>query len=85
MAVASKGLIGALLASIFCKRINSCANRVVTQAISLFAPEEINMLVTFRMNRDFMEFMKSHCGNIYSELLKEMGGDNAEGNAISIL
>ena len=58
MALGSKGTIGGLLASSFCERINSAANLVVTNGNSLLGTDEINMLVTLRMNRDFMQFMK---------------------------
>ena len=58
MAVASRGSIGGFLASSFCERINSCANLVLTDGNSLLSPDEINMLVTLRMNRDYMQFMR---------------------------
>mmetsp|Transcript_28404 Transcript_28404/g.41868 ORF Transcript_28404/g.41868 Transcript_28404/m.41868 type:complete len:98 (-) Transcript_28404:298-591(-) len=60
MLLGSKGTIGALLASSFCERINSAANLVVTTGNSLLGTDEINMLVTLRMNRGFMQFMKRH-------------------------
>lgn len=64
MAIASKGSIGALLASSFCERINSAANQVVTSGNTFLGPDEINMLVTLRMNRDFMAFMRKHYGTV---------------------
>ena len=60
MAVASRGSIGGFLASSFCERINSCANLVLTDGNSLLSPDEINMLVTLRMNRDYMQFMREN-------------------------
>jgi hypothetical protein len=60
MAVASRGSIGGFLASSFCERINSCANLVLMDGNSLLSPDEINMLVTLRMNRKFMQFMREH-------------------------
>jgi hypothetical protein len=56
MAVASRGLIGGFLASSFCERINSCTNLVLTDGNSLLSPNELNMLVTLRMNCN-MQFM----------------------------
>ena len=38
------------------------AKQVLTDGNTLLADEEINMLVTLRMNRDFMEFMREHYG-----------------------
>jgi hypothetical protein len=60
MAVASRGSIGGFLASSFCERINSCANLVLTDGNSLLSPDEINMLVTLRMNRNYMQFMREN-------------------------
>ena len=61
MAIASKGSIGSLLASSFCERINSAANLVCTDGNSLLDPEEVDKLVTLRMNREYMEFMRENC------------------------
>jgi hypothetical protein len=60
MAVASRGSIGGFLASSFCERINSCANLVLTDGNTLLSKDEINMLVTLRVNRNFMKFMRDH-------------------------
>ena len=57
MAMASKGMMGSVMASSFCERINSCANVVCTKNNSLLSDDEIDKVVTLRMNRDFMEFM----------------------------
>ena len=55
MAVASKGMMGSLMVSSFCECINSCANLVCTKNNSVLSDDEIDMVVTLRMNRDFMK------------------------------
>ena len=60
MATTSKGSIGSFLAVSFCERINSAANQVVTKGNSTLAPDEIDMLVTLRTNRRFMNYMREH-------------------------
>ena len=60
MAIGSEGSIGAFLASSFCERINSAANLVVTDGNSLLSTREIDMLVTLRVNRKYMQFMRKH-------------------------
>ena len=56
------------MASSFCERINSCANIVVTKDNSLLSDEEIDKVVTLRMNRDFMEYMRTY----YPEVIKSV-------------
>ena len=68
MALASKGMMASLMASSFCGRINSCANIVVTKDNSLHCDEEIDKVVTLRMNRDFMEYMRI----CYPEVIKSV-------------
>ena len=51
--------IGALNAESFCERVLSCANLVLTEGNTLLDDAEIEMLVILRMNRDFMEFMRT--------------------------
>ena len=69
MALASKGMMASLMASSFCERINSCANIVVTKDNSLLSDEEIDkVVVTLRMNRDFMEYMRTY----YPEVIKSV-------------
>ena len=68
MALASKGMMASLMASSFCGRINSCANIVVTKDNSLLCDEEIDKVVTLRMNRDFMEYMRTY----YPEVIKSV-------------
>ena len=58
MTVASKGMMGSLMTSSFCERIDSCANLVCTKNNSLLSDDEIDMVVTLRMNRDFMQHMR---------------------------
>jgi len=66
MAVASKDMMGSLMASSFCERINSCSNLVYTKNNSLLSDDEIDMVVTLRMNRDFMKHMRLN----YPEVIK---------------
>ena len=54
--------------SSFCERINSCANIVVTKDNSLLSDDEIDKVVTLRMNRDFMEYMRTY----YPEVIKSV-------------
>ena len=65
MALASKGMMGVLMAASFCERINSCANLVVTEGNSLLSTDEIDKCVVLRMNKTFMEFMRKN----YPEVL----------------
>jgi hypothetical protein len=69
MAVASRGMMGATMASSFCERINSCANLVCTKGNSMLSDDEIDKVVTLRMNREFMEFMRR--AN-YPEVIKSL-------------
>jgi hypothetical protein len=39
---------------------SNCANLVLTDGNSLLSPDEINMLVTLRMNCKFMQFMREN-------------------------
>ena len=90
MAVASRGSIGGFLASSFCERINSCANLVLTDGNSLLSPNEINMLVTLRMNRKFMQFMRTHHAKdgqhkrLLSEITAGSQGSNFVGGDIEV-
>jgi len=67
MATSSKGSIGCVLASSFCERINSCANAVVTEGNTLLSDEEMELLVMLRMNKGFMEFMRTHYPHVARE------------------
>ena len=56
MAVAT---LGALNAESFCERVLSCVKLVVSDLHVSLKVEEIRMLVMLRMNRGFMEYMRS--------------------------
>ena len=56
MAVAT---LGALNAESFCERVLSCVKLVVSDLHVRLKAEEIRMLVMIRMNRNFMEYMRS--------------------------
>jgi hypothetical protein len=60
MAKSSRGSIGTFQALSFSGRINSCANLAVTTGNTALDPEEANMLIVLRMNREFMGFMREH-------------------------
>ena len=64
MATGSEGSVSSLIASSFSERVNSCANLVLTDGNSLLHPNEINMLVVLRMNREFMIYMRKYYGNL---------------------
>jgi len=66
MDVVSKGMMDSLMSSSFCERINSCANLVCTKNNILLSDDEIDMVVTLHMNRDFMEHMRLY----YPEVIK---------------
>jgi hypothetical protein len=61
-------MMGATMASSFCERINSCANLVCTKGNSVLSDDEIDKVVTLRMNREFMEYMRTN----YPEVIKSM-------------
>jgi hypothetical protein len=51
--------LGALNAESFCERVLSCVKLVVSDLHVSLKAEEIRMLVMLRMNRGFMEYMRS--------------------------
>ena len=51
--------LGALNAESFCERVLSCVKLVVSDLHVRLKAEEIRMLVMLRMNRGFMEYMRS--------------------------
>ena len=51
--------LGALNAESFCERVLSCVKLVVSDLHVSLKAEEIRMLVMLRMNRNFMEYMRS--------------------------
>ena len=83
MDTCSKGSIGSLLASIFCERINSCANQVLTLGKTLLGDGEMEKLVMRCMNRDFMVFMQKNYPQVADEqfefgILKEEDSEEKE-------
>ena len=51
--------LGSLNAESFCERVLSCVKLVVSDLHVRLKAEEIRMLVMLRMNRGFMEYMRS--------------------------
>jgi hypothetical protein len=51
--------LGSLNADSFCERVLSCIRLVVSDLHVSLKSEEIRMLVMFRMNHGFMEYMRS--------------------------
>ena len=70
MASCSIGQIGALSAESYCERVLSCSNNVITKGNTLLGDEELEMIVVLRLNREFMQFMRTH----YKEEAKEVFG-----------
>jgi len=62
----SKYQLGSLNLQSFAERINSAANRVVTEETIQTNPTLVDKLVTLRMNKSFMDFIKDskYRGNI---------------------
>ncbi|KAL1521722.1 hypothetical protein AB1Y20_021377 [Prymnesium parvum] len=67
MALCSRGQLGTLLAESFCERVLSQGNLVMTDGNTLLSHEELEMVVTLRMNREFMHYMRQH----YNHLSKQ--------------
>ena len=67
MAICCKWSIGSLLALSFCKRINSCANQVLTLGNTFLGDGEMKKLVMCRMNQDFMVFMRKNYPQVADE------------------
>ena len=67
MASCSVGQLGALNAESFCERVLSCANNIVQTNNTLLDDVEVAMLVVFRMNKVFMEFMGLHYADVGRE------------------
>ena len=59
MASCSEGQIGALCAESFCERVLSQCNLVLTEGNTLLSDSDLEMIVVLRMNREFMQFMRS--------------------------
>merc|ERR1711971_1466321 len=79
MMCCSKHQLGALNSQSFAERINSAANRVVTEDTIRINITLVDMLVTLRMNKRFMDFIRDtkYQGNIQLLPKKEdLDGDN---------
>ena len=74
MASCSYAQIGALNAESFCERALSCANSVMTEGNTLLKDAELEMLVVLRMNRRFMEFMRTNYPDLAKALAKQHFG-----------
>jgi len=70
MATCSKGSIGSLLASSFGECIHSWANQILTLGNTLLGDGEMKELVMWRMNRDFMVFMRKSYPQVADEQFK---------------
>lgn len=79
MMCCSKYQLGALNSQSFAERINSAANRVVTEDTIRINSTLVDMLVTLRMNKRFMDFIKDskYQGNIQLlPKMEDLDGDN---------
>ena len=76
IATISRGSIETFLVSSFCERINSAGNLVMTDGNTMLGDEELNMMATLRMNRDFMKFMRNKFGNISINDLKKIANNS---------
>lgn len=62
MARGSAGSIGVLGAQSYCERVVSAANIIMTKGRTLLSDEELDMLATLRMNREFMDWARAKYG-----------------------
>ena len=60
MAACSIGKLGALNAEGYAEHVNSMGKLILTDGNSLLSDDEIDMLVTLRMNASFMTSMRTH-------------------------
>lgn len=67
MAAASWGQIGALNAESFCERALRAAGHVLDEGNTLLDNDELEKLVILRMNRSFMQFMRSNHADIVQD------------------
>ena len=67
LARASRGSIATLPAESLCERIISAANLVMTDGNTLLGDEELDMLVTLRMNREFIEWARQKYAHLLSK------------------
>ena len=78
MVTASKKSICACLCSILCERVNSVANKVVTKVNSSLLPDDIDMLITLRINSEFMQFTRESYGHLSLKNFKDFAEDKEE-------
>ena len=64
IALASRGSMGSPHSSSFCERVMSEGNLSVTKGNTRLDSSEVEMLVVLRMNRDFMNFMRTHYADV---------------------
>jgi hypothetical protein len=82
MARSSFGQIGALNAESFCERSISAANIICTPGNTTLGDDMIDMMVTLRMNKDFMEYMASQH---MTEMLQEFDASfNPTPNTVTV-
>ena len=67
MASSSYAQIGALNAESFCERVLRAAGQVMTDGNTLLDDEELEMLAILRVNRDFMERMRTRFAHLKRE------------------
>ena len=65
LASCGEGEIGALNAESYAERVISAVNLIMPNGRTLLGDEDFDMLVTLRMNREFMIFMR---GNYFTEI-----------------
>ena len=64
MSMGSCASISKMLAQSVAERVNSAGNLILTKSNTLLGDEEVSMLVTLRMNREFMIYMRHHHPNV---------------------
>ena len=67
MATHSRAGVGSLLAASFCERINSAGSLIMTKMNTKLSEDEVDMLATLRMNKEFMTFMWKHYAHVSGE------------------
>jgi hypothetical protein len=64
MASSSYGQLGALNAESFVERMFSCAGSVMDEGNSLLSEDLLEKLTLLRMNKKFMDFMRTHRNDV---------------------
>ena len=62
---------GGNAASSYCERMISVANDVMTHGRTLLDDDKLEMLAVLRMNREFMDYMRSEYPTLMNELIEE--------------